>query len=350
MTRLDFQDQGRGDRIFAVFRGIAAVGCALRPRLGVLFERLNDDGPGYQYVIDSMQEALRTAFAIGNATEARDYVLRAQDHIGSMAGSFPNAPHVGPLVESIAEDIRWVGNDECAEQLQQINEKAHHLAQNCADHWGCETAKHAYQQHVVSDLTIRREDGRPPTRYDRDEETIILPLGETDTCLYDYISIEFRLFHEYISHLFSRSDDLRRRYSDGHLFWLQQLTYPQINNIPALQGLINLHWDRQEQQNNSASSERDQARQCAEFFHCKCETTRRFPSLLLEIGLHPGRAQEVSLFVGRLNDIMTSTNESWRTAAKEALNDPKIDVGTIVDALGTIVRGPIDRFLKRYSP
>jgi hypothetical protein len=72
--------------------------------------------------------------------------------------------------------------------------------------------------------------------------------------------------------------------------------------------------------------------------------------ILLEIGLHPGRAQEVSLFVGRLNDIMTSTNESWRTAAKEALNDPKIDVGTIVDALGTIVRGPIDRFLKRYSP
>jgi hypothetical protein len=197
---------------------------------------------------------------------------------------------VGPLISAIAADIRWVDNDECTRQFESINRQAYVLAQEFGRRWGSKAVQRVYGNQRVADLTVLREAGTPPTRYDRDEEAILLPVGDTLVSLHDYLSFEVRLFHEYTSHVFTSVDDSRRTYSDGYLFWLQRLAYPHITSVPMLPMLVNRHWTSQQVAHHGASGERDLACYCAEFFHGQCGTQGRFPSLLLDIGIQQDAA------------------------------------------------------------
>lgn len=347
MTRLDFQNHGNDDLRVAVFRAIAAVGWAVRPQLRALFSQLDDKGPGYQHVIDSIQNRLHVAFNTGYAPEPRDYVLRAQDEIGAMAAHFPTTPHVGPLISEIAAGIRWVDDAECANQFEVINQQAYALAQECGKRWGTAAVQHAYSQHPVADLAVLREAGTPPTRYDRDEESILFPVGDVLTTLHDYLAIEFSFFHEYTSHVFTRVDDSNRTYSDGYLFWLQRLAYPHLTSVPMLPMLVNQHWNNHQAAHHSASGGRDLACYCAEFFHGECEAAGRFPSLLLDIGIQESLSRRsVGLFVGQLKQILESSNTEWLSAARSVLNGPLNETALIFDSFRGIVKGPIDTFLR----
>lgn len=166
-----------------------------------------------------------------NPTNAEKGVELFDHYLAIEQDQTKHATHAEAL-KAIRDDLRALFSLE--DRLHRISARAHERARDCVHTWGSEPAR-SRLAHVVPlaiDVSPLFNKGRTTLEYNRRaHDRADLRIGSVQHAIWDFLTLEFSLFHEHLSHQFPGWTHDDRVLSEAYLFaaefaWFQAAAEP----------------------------------------------------------------------------------------------------------------------------
>jgi hypothetical protein len=314
-ARLEFTGCLDGDHVLSAHYASWVAGWQIRQALPALMAALTEDDPSPDLVLAWLDSGLKTALA-SVSSKAHQYVERIRSQLALLARFHAEeaSPELWQVFKSIPDGIQWMDEPAMEQRLAGLQERGRQLALDCCSLHAADEAAQTFRGKPAIELTVRKSktslqkairiehlrDAKPPyLRYSLDA-----PPDAADPCwLAEFLTLEFRCYHEYLSHVLPRNDDADRIFSDGYLFALQCWTYPGLTEVPAIAGYVERQVARRIDTDPKEAGFFSPHRDAARFYHLLAPEP--FGKLLLHLAVRPFPAERPRL-LGALLASMTN--------------------------------------------
>ena len=185
--------------------------------------------------VNNQQWTVKDSTLITTIDSARQEV----QGVGERYKAISSQVELGDVLLQISSDIKLKSCEELREEFQEVNRRSHHLAAKCIQRYGSDAAKVRWTQCDVASLSFtQRLEVKcfvPTSRPMKNE--IDIHVGSPPFSLKSYLTLEYQLFHEYLSHLFPLWDSASGLFSEGDMVALERWVYPKVAG-PGLHILV----------------------------------------------------------------------------------------------------------------
>jgi hypothetical protein len=144
--------------------------------------------------------------------------------------------------------------------------------------------------------------------FDRDDNTIVVPLGMSTGMLRSFLNLEFYFFHEYVSHVFCLYRDKLDEFPEGFLMAVERRYYTFAADTYAQVILSKDDFDAHQRRilGLGASSFYDDSLEFAAWLMERCDDRRRIAGLMLDLAATPKENALHRLFLRRFRGVSRS--------------------------------------------
>jgi hypothetical protein len=235
------------------FRCLTSVGLRLHWNIDEVFAKTDERrGRSWSDVVKQIENRCLSAKDIPRQSDPNYMTVFAQGEILRFAKAFPKedtelgeSPELGATLVKLAKQIRPLTDPEMEKAFDDLNRKMLGSAQECATEWGGQHASLRVSKLKLASLNLdppTPPGGPPPLTAWTDGQTICVPTGTGERPLLDFLSLEFFLLHEYLSHHFPVWEDGAGLLSEGFLFPVGRWWHTTRAEFPVTNSLVDLDW------------------------------------------------------------------------------------------------------------
>jgi hypothetical protein len=196
----------------------------------------------WREILDNLNTSLlgpNEGWATGAST-VEETLIWTRERVESTAKFLSNTQgqeEIAQVLVAIAAEISDGGAEQILLHLEEINQSSHRLVTECVGTFGSKTAQSRWERCKAAKLSFAQRLDKnsfvPRTLAEQNE--IELQVGDRHFTLHSYLTLEFQLYHEYLSHSFAVWDSEDDMFSEGD-FALETWTYPKVLGFgfPAL--------------------------------------------------------------------------------------------------------------------
>ena len=229
------------------FRCLVSVGHQLHLRMDELFLETDEHiGRSWSDVVRQIENRCLNAKDSGLRSD-RDYMTKdAVQQIKLFANGFvEEAPDLGKILHTIADEIRPLSDQEMQEAFDARNRKAFLLAVDCATEWGGKHAVLRASRLKLAPLSIDsptpQNETAPLFTWTKDG-TVHAICGTGERPMVHFLCLDFYLLHEYLSHCLPVWEDGAGVLSEGYLFPLARWWHSKKSDFPISTSLVDIDW------------------------------------------------------------------------------------------------------------
>lgn len=208
---------------FALCSSVSAciVGRSVRNHLPTLAHAAPEDfTPTWLELVDVINDIANFTNIGAPAADVDHYLQFARALLDARAKTFEEInPGLASVLRAISLAARKGNAGELQAYFDELQRKGFHLAVECANTWGEKRSRSRASEIKPIALEFFQDDRIQglTTLKPVNHSKIRVVLGPLDV-LRSSLSLEFFFFHEYLSHVFPRNDDIEGKLSEGHLF------------------------------------------------------------------------------------------------------------------------------------
>jgi hypothetical protein len=340
------------------FRCLVSVGFRLHWDIDEVFAETDERrGRGWPDVVKQIENRCLNAKDSPRQSDPDYMTAYAREEILRFAKAFPKkgpelgeSPELGEALVKVATKIRPLTDPEMEKAFEDLNKKALRSAQECATKWG---GPHATLRASKLKLASLDLDPRAPPAASlplctwTDGKTISVPTGAGERPVLDFLSLDFYLLHEYLSHHFPVWEDGAGTLSEGYLFPIGRWWRTAQAQFPVTNSLVDLNWQYHwlRQRNPQSAQYWREFHSWVDWMEVRC-TRPRLLWILLEMASYDKdpvhRLQEG--FLGILESII---KEKELRFAWDVLNAPNADIYAVFRNVLTAIRPKLPANLKQ---
>ncbi len=232
-------------------------------------------GPGLFRLLQSLFVQWQSVATIPGDREVDYYRERFNGQLKAVVET-PDDPSFEPVLRGIWDELKSATTFDLTQEIEAVDKRALGRVRECVRAWGGRSARERLRQ--MRSLPIRFEplDEERPTEvsFNRKERCFHIRAGEPANALWDYLTLEFSLFHEHLSHHFPRWSRDQNVLSEGYLFALE-FDWFQYEAEPLENEVLTHVW-------NPRLAESRPLVQQGQWFLKRCGTPKCFAGFLLE--------------------------------------------------------------------
>lgn len=236
------------------FRLMCSAGFALFRFRELIFAQTDDeDGRDWLSVIELLEKECFSAQQQGTSSDSDYLIKRARQDFAKVAERFGEENEgLRKVLRKLARDLQPFKPKSILASFDELNRRGLLLTQNCARKWGGPHSRTRASKLKPFRLGFDEPEATSSTTpvctwTDTSRDTIHLVIGGGQRPLINFLSLEFYLLHEYLSHVFPTWEDGAGKLSEGYLFrvarWWHTKQTGQIESAIADVDW-NEHWGR----------------------------------------------------------------------------------------------------------